>query len=118
MQPVPGQLVTSRQGRDLERHYVVVGATPDGYLLLADGNRRSVSRPKRKNWKHVVAHPAVDLELQRRLATGAPLEDREVEEALNRLLARREGVGDGGATRRDRSTRDSDRTPSQRDVPR
>ena len=54
-----GQLVTSRAGRDSGRKYVVVGFDESGYVLVADGHIRKLSRPKRKNTKHLIAHEAV-----------------------------------------------------------
>jgi len=51
-----GQLVTSRQGRDLGRKYVVVQFYDDNHVGVADGLVRKVSCPKRKNVKHLVIH--------------------------------------------------------------
>ncbi|NLM38475.1 MAG: RNA-binding protein [Firmicutes bacterium] len=53
-----GQLVTSRAGRDAGRKYVVIGFSEPGFVLVADGEIRKVSRPKRKNVKHLIAHRA------------------------------------------------------------
>ncbi|MBR1672283.1 MAG: KOW domain-containing RNA-binding protein [Fretibacterium sp.] len=47
-----GQVVLSRRGKDRGRFYVVVGFEKDR-LALADGDRFNVSRPKRKNPRHV-----------------------------------------------------------------
>ncbi|MCR4818255.1 MAG: KOW domain-containing RNA-binding protein [Fretibacterium sp.] len=47
-----GQVVLSRQGKDRGKFYVVVGLEKDR-LALADGERFNVSRPKRKNPRHV-----------------------------------------------------------------
>ena len=51
-----GQLVTSRQGRDLGRKYVVVQFYDDNHVGVADGLVRKVNCPKRKNVKHLVIH--------------------------------------------------------------
>ena len=51
-----GQLVTSRQGRDLGRKYVVVQFYDDNHVAVADGLVRRTSRPKRKNVKHLIIH--------------------------------------------------------------
>ncbi|MCR5347128.1 MAG: KOW domain-containing RNA-binding protein [Fretibacterium sp.] len=47
-----GQVVLSRRGKDRGKFYVVVGFEKDR-LALADGERFNVSRPKRKNPRHV-----------------------------------------------------------------
>ncbi|HPT83312.1 MAG TPA: hypothetical protein PLM25_05430 [Limnochordia bacterium] len=48
--------MTSRQGRDLGRKYVVVQLYDDKHVGVADGWARKLNRPKRKNVKHLVIH--------------------------------------------------------------
>lgn len=48
-----GQVVLSRRGKDRGSRYVVVGFPEEDRLALADADRFNVSRPKRKNPKHV-----------------------------------------------------------------
>ena len=48
----PGMIVKSDAGRDQERFYVVV-AVEEGWAFIADGKRRKVERPKRKNPRHL-----------------------------------------------------------------
>ena len=43
-----GQLVRSRQGRDQNKLYIVT-ASDDQFLYVANGIKRTVSNPKRKN---------------------------------------------------------------------
>jgi ribosomal protein L14E/L6E/L27E len=47
-----GQVVISKQGKDVGRTYVVVGVGK-GRVFLADARRFNVSHPKRKNPKHL-----------------------------------------------------------------
>ena len=51
-----GQLVTSRQGRDSGRKYVVVQFYDDKHVAVADGLGRKLNRPKRKNIRHLIIH--------------------------------------------------------------
>lgn len=53
-----GQLVTSKRGRDSGRKYVVVKFYEDGHVDVVDGFARKMSRPKRKNVKHLIVHNA------------------------------------------------------------
>jgi ribosomal protein L14E/L6E/L27E len=53
---VVGMIVTSRAGRDAGDRYVVVGVVEGDTVLVADGRKRAVDRPKRKNIKHLVVH--------------------------------------------------------------
>ena len=47
-----GQIVVVKRGRDKGSLMVVVDID-DGYLFLADGRRRKLLKPKKKNIKHV-----------------------------------------------------------------
>ena len=83
MQDCTGWIVLAQAGRDKGGVFCVVGAE-EGRLLLADGKRRRVSRPKRKKPGHVRAldragfdHPAME-----KLKEGKPVSDRELRRAL------------------------------------
>lgn len=73
MEVVKGQLVSSRQGRDTERVYVVVGSEGER-LLLCDGDKRTLEKPKKKNRLHL--NP-----------TGTVLPDSEIETDLKIKMA-------------------------------
>ncbi|WP_072137548.1 hypothetical protein [Sporomusa ovata] len=49
----PGTIVIAATGRDTGHAYVVLGWYKPQTLLVADGRRRRVSNPKKKNVKHV-----------------------------------------------------------------
>jgi large subunit ribosomal protein L14e len=51
--PSLGQLVFSRAGRDHGRPMVVVGVVDARHVLVADGDLRKTTRPKRKNIRHL-----------------------------------------------------------------
>ena len=48
-----GAVVFSAAGHDKGSFYAVVGAGEDGSPLIADGKRRKLVSPKRKNPKHL-----------------------------------------------------------------
>ncbi len=52
MDYVNGMVVFAKAGRDAGRFYMVVGMQ-DGYPLIADGKRRKLEGPKRKNPIHL-----------------------------------------------------------------
>ena len=58
------------------------GAPADEYLLLADGRRRRVERPKRKKIRHVSFVAKSRSEEGRRLRQGEKLSNSEVRRAL------------------------------------
>ena len=47
-----GKMVISKSGRDKNKKMVIVAET-ENYLLVCDGKERPVTRPKRKNPKHL-----------------------------------------------------------------
>ncbi|HKV44582.1 MAG TPA: KOW domain-containing RNA-binding protein [bacterium] len=78
-----GRLATSRSGRDAGAVYLVVGAAGPGLVLVADGRTRSVSRPKRKNTKHLDLGGSAPAALASKLATGETVTDEEIRAALS-----------------------------------
>ncbi len=79
----PGQLVRSLAGRDKGRHYLVLQELDNKYVLVVDGRRRPVARPKTKNKEHLQHY-------ERRAEFEEPfdpdrLTDNQVIEALKRL---------------------------------
>ncbi|MGI6559290.1 MAG: RNA-binding protein [Limnochordia bacterium] len=87
----PGQLVTSTAGRDRGKQYLVVGSSPDGTALVADGQGRGMDRPKRKNVKHLVVHQLIAEEIAAKLAEAGTVSDEEIREALMNLTQRHRG---------------------------
>lgn len=77
----PAQIVRSLSGHDKDQLFLVL-AVDGSFLLLCDGKRRRVERPKRKNAKHVEAvgewnHPTIE-----KVRAGEPVGNREVRAAL------------------------------------
>ena len=53
-----GRIVTSTAGRDEGQAFVVVGRLDRKHVLVSDGNRRPLERPKKKNVRHLKVHQA------------------------------------------------------------
>lgn len=75
------QIVRSLSGHDSGELFIILDVDGDR-LLLADGKRRRVSRPKQKNMKHVEyaggwEHPTFE-----KVRTGQPVGDNELRKAL------------------------------------
>ena len=84
MQDYTGWIVRSTAGHDKGELFCVTGME-GGYLLLVDGKRRKLSRPKRKKPGHVEVEDSgayQQLDLQR-FRMGEEISDR----ALRRALA-------------------------------
>jgi len=78
------QIVRSLSGHDSGQLFCVMNLDGER-LLLADGKRRRVSNPKRKNAKHVVSagnfeHPTLE-----KVRAGQPVGDKELRIALAQI---------------------------------
>lgn len=87
---VPGQLVRSLSGRDKGRYYLVLTAAEDGFVSLADGRKRPVGAPKRKNVRHLQPIRRVAADLAER-TEGSAITNEEVRAAIIELLKVKEG---------------------------
>ena len=81
-----GRVVLSKQGHDKGRAFVVVGLVDDRYVLIADGDTRKLSKPKKKQAKHLVAKPHVAAELPDRIREQAQTADSDIRKALTTYL--------------------------------
>lgn len=84
----PGQLVKSLVGRDKGKHYLIIGFE-GGRVLLADGRSRSISKPKKKNPKHLQPYRCMLPGIMERIRQGK-LSDTEVRNILNTFLTSNE----------------------------
>ena len=83
MNNTKGSIVLANAGRDQDGLFFVVGEA-DGFVLLADGKRRKLEHPKRKNPVHLcpVLSEGFDHIVIRKLTEGTPVTNRELRQAL------------------------------------
>lgn len=82
-----GSVVCAKAGHDLGGLFLVVGIEGE-YVLLADGKRRRVQKPKRKKQKHVAV---VDVPKEENLAHGNPITNTQARKALAKYRMQFEG---------------------------
>lgn len=82
-----GQLVRSKAGRDAGKFFLVVGLADCRSVMVADGKVRRVSRPKKKNTRHLEVLPVRVKEAEARFAASSVVTDRLVAGAIEELLA-------------------------------
>ncbi len=82
-----GQVVQSRQGRDVNHMYVIVSIQEER-LFLADGCKRTLAKPKFKNIRHVNATGTV-------LADSEAATDEGVKKALAEWQTKRKPSEEG-----------------------
>ena len=58
-----GKVVLSKAGRDINHLYVVVRQIDNDYVLLANGDTKSIDMPKQKKIKHLIILENIDEEL-------------------------------------------------------
>lgn len=79
-----GSVVYSRSGRDRDRVYMIWKTDPDkeGYVLVVDGDVRTLDNPKRKNVKHL-SYKGEDLpQIADKLQNDQTVYDSEIKSAL------------------------------------
>jgi len=82
-----GQLVRSVAGRDAGTCFLVVGVKDSRYVMVSDGRLRPISRPKKKNVRHLEVLSVRVSKAEDRFSASRVLTDRNVVEAIEELLA-------------------------------
>lgn len=88
-----GQRVVSRAGRDRGQEYMIYRWLDERFVLVVDGLERTVTRPKKKNVRHLEPCQDIAAELARAAEAGLPVSDIEVRQALLAWKREREGGG-------------------------
>ena len=83
-----GDLVVSRAGRDKGRPFVVLRAE-EGFVYLADGDLRRLSKPKKKKRMHVKPYPKKG-SCRMVFSEGKPLCDADIRKHIAALTAAEE----------------------------
>lgn len=81
-----GQVVHSIAGRDKGKYYMVIKKLDERFVLVADGHTRPLSKPKRKNLRHLQPHNKQSFEIRKKLQCGN-LTDVELMQALKALTS-------------------------------
>ena len=82
-----GRLVKSTAGRDCGRLFIVVGEIDEKYILLADGDLRSIDSPKKKKLKHVKVYDAQAEQVSGQLCEGRGILNAELRKTISLLAS-------------------------------
>lgn len=82
--PEVGRIVEIMRGREAGTFGVVIAHDGDRFVLVADGDRRKVDRPKRKNVIHLRSTPEVAQEIADAASGRGKLTNARVRYALRR----------------------------------
>lgn len=81
--PMTGRLVRSKAGHDKGRYYLVLACAAD-ILYLADGRKRGIANPKKKNIRHIQIVHKVAADLMNK--SGKLPSDLEIRAAMAELM--------------------------------
>ncbi len=82
-----GQLVSSIQGRDSGRFYLITGIENETMVNVADGEERKIENPKRKNCKHLIVYDAVAGYILEKVQIGKKVTNVDVRKELKSLVS-------------------------------
>jgi len=78
MNPVIGQLVYSKAGRDQGRIFVVFDILDGNYVYIVDGSLRKIEKPKKKKVKHLKIIDEVSYELAEKIKQGKKIMNSDI----------------------------------------
>ena len=79
-----GDVVLSTKGRDVDQIYIVK-SVEDGYAYLVDGRGKTISKPKKKKFKHIRPTGQKCIALQEKFETNAKVLDSEIRKTIDNL---------------------------------
>ncbi len=77
-----GEIIISTAGRDRGKYYLIVDIEDENYLKVADGDKKRIERPKRKNIKHLRSTGYIDEELLIWLSNGKRVRNEDLKKSL------------------------------------
>jgi ribosomal protein L14E/L6E/L27E len=85
-------IVTSLNGRDKDKSFLVM-AVEEEYCILVDGKGRRIDKPKRKKNKHLKFEGKADDRIAEKLRNGEKITNNEIRLALVKFNAEKEEGG-------------------------
>ena len=86
-----GKIVLSKAGRDKDHLYVVVGNLDEDYVLLVNGDNKTIIKPKKKKAKHISVIDDVNDEVKAAIINN----DKSTDIQIKRFLKLRGIVKEG-----------------------
>lgn len=78
-----GKVVLSKAGRDEGHLYVIIRAIEEPYVLLVNGNTKTIERPKKKKLKHLSIIKDIDDEIKLAIVNNDKSTDLRIKKFLN-----------------------------------
>lgn len=80
-----GQVIEVSSGRDIGRLFFVVKIIDDKYVLISDGKKRKLDKPKLKKVKHLKKYDVINDKVKDRILSGQEITDAFLRKALAKL---------------------------------
>ncbi len=77
-----GQVVKSKAGRDKGNVFLILEILDDKYVLIVDGDKRKIEKPKKKKVKHLVIYNTVLKEFQAKLKSQTEINNAYIRKLL------------------------------------
>lgn len=84
-----GSVVVSNMGRDKDGFFMVVGLLDEDYVLISDGCTRKLSKPKKKNIRHLIFGGIVLESIAVKMKENKKVFDSELKSALRQYSEHR-----------------------------
>lgn len=77
-----GQVVISKAGRDKGQQFVVLSIVSDEYVLVANGDSRTIEKPKKKKIKHLTKVDIILNDIKEKIDNNRILTNAEIRKGL------------------------------------
>lgn len=77
-----GQVVISKAGRDKGQQFVVLSIVSDEYVLVANGDSRTIEKPKKKKVKHLTKVDIILNDIKEKIDNNRILTNAEIRKGL------------------------------------
>lgn len=84
-EPFPGEAVVSTAGHDEGKAFVITAIPDDTFVMIADGDTRTLSKPKKKKRMHLISFPRKGRNGMDALMRGEQVTDADVRKYLRSL---------------------------------
>ncbi|MBR5237011.1 MAG: RNA-binding protein [Clostridia bacterium] len=86
MEVFAGDIVYSKAGRDKGKPFIVLEVLDAQYVMLADGRKRRIDKPKKKKMKHLLKSGHAAEQIGEKLRGGMKVTNPDLKKALAELL--------------------------------
>ena len=80
-----GQVVEASSGRDKGRFFFIIKVIDNDYVLISDGRKRKLDRPKLKKVKHLKRYNVINNEVKNKIVSDQKMTDAFLRAELTKL---------------------------------